>query len=195
MAFLTKRLIFMCCGLVFVLAPGQSAAQQELAQITNESFDRTASTLVLEYTQVIPLLGPGIIRRARFFGDGTVELDFAPPHVAAGNHLLSIDPLLIEQLATTVVTAEILQSSIEEAPPENTLQVITDSTFTTITLELNSYMNATGEEVLLSGPMIFSEENVSERIFVQDQFQTIVPEYLVLLNNVVDVVNNLEGQL
>ncbi len=185
--FKTRLLIVNLIALLLAFSPlASSYAADEGIVLTNQSFDRSPNNLVLEYEQLISLLGLANTTKVSVFGDGSVEIVAPRTSPVAGFHTATLGTEAIDQLVADVLTANQIESTQREevVTQQQSLQSISDDTYSTFRLSVNSFQDGSGSTVLLSGPVLITAKNIAAQYLTQEQFNRPLSADLELLRGV-----------
>jgi len=179
--------------LVLISLFGSSYAQDSSISLTDDSYERSSDQIVLEYEQLISLLGPEGRTKLLIFGDGSLELNKLNAIGSSSNFRSSVDPSVVETLLEEVLSANVLaENSPEEvAPSVPDLQAISDNTYTTFVVRVNSYQDSLGNDVQLIEPIIITEENIAARFLTQEQFNRVPTPTLIRLRDIENKILNI----
>ena len=131
-----------------------SAYSQE---ITESSFERLSSNLIVAYRQTHDMLGPSQATTVNVFGDGRVELTLPPVHPTAGQF-----EMVLEEDELNALVAEIIEANLTPEVPTNQqgFTYISDSTQTRIILMVDSFTTSADSTTVMAGPMEIVESDL-----------------------------------
>ncbi len=174
-------------ALIIAFLPlGSGYAVDEDVVVTSQSFERSSGNLVLEYEQLISLLGLANTIKVAVFGDGSVEIVAPRTSPVAGFHRTTLGTETVDRLVSDVLSANQIASVQQDlvVTQQPTLQSISDDVFSTFRLSVDSFQDASGNTVLLSGPISITAKNISAQFLTQEQFNRPLPPDLELLRGV-----------